>query len=420
MSSKNLAISVRGLSKEYRIRHQQDRVTTLGEAVARRIRKPVERTAFETFRALNDVSFDVEPGEVLGIIGRNGAGKSTLLKVLSRITEPTSGEVRMFGRVGSLLEVGTGFHPELTGRENIYLNGAILGMRRREIDRQFDAIVDFAEVERFLDTPVKRYSSGMYVRLAFSVAAHLSLEILVVDEVLAVGDVQFQNKCLGRIQSMSQDAGRTVLFVSHNMATVAALCGRAALLDAGRVKFLGLGSEAVAEYARDEQGAATLVPLGEPRTGFDAKLVAFALGQPDGITPPMVGRPLLASFTIEATKPAATYTIEYLVTTRAGDRILLVNSQLQGVQLTLVHGRNTIRCLTPICHLVPAEYDVEVRLMAGTFGAGFEEIQSARIPGGLHVHAGAFYPSGIQPGAKWAGIVQFETEWTVEPGGGGS
>jgi lipopolysaccharide transport system ATP-binding protein len=191
------------------------------------------------FWALKDVSFAVERGEVLGIIGRNGAGKSTLLKILSRITEPTNGEVRLRGRVASLLEVGTGFHPELSGRENIYLNGAILGMRRREITTKFDEIVAFAEVEKFLDTPVKRYSSGMYVRLAFAVAAHLEPEILVVDEVLAVGDAEFQRKCLGRMRSVSSKEGRTVLFVSHNMTAINSLCNRAILMNNGRAQELG-------------------------------------------------------------------------------------------------------------------------------------------------------------------------------------
>ncbi|MHB8636583.1 MAG: ABC transporter ATP-binding protein [Fimbriimonadaceae bacterium] len=262
MSSKSTAISVRGLSKEYRITHQEDRVSSLGEAITQRVRNPLMRRRVEVFRALDDVSFDVEQGDVLGIIGRNGAGKSTLLKILSRITEPTRGEVRMRGRVASLLEVGTGFHPELTGRENIYLNGAILGMRRREIARQFDAIIDFAETEKFLDTPVKRYSSGMYVRLAFAVAAHLDPEILIVDEVLSVGDVQFQNKCLGKLQAVSGREGRTVLFVSHNLSAVAALCGRALLLGAGSVGCLGTPSEVLGHYSALREAARVGRPVG--------------------------------------------------------------------------------------------------------------------------------------------------------------
>lgn len=202
------------------------------------------------FWALNDVSFDVKRGEVVGFIGRNGAGKSTLLKILSRIVEPTSGSIRLRGRVASLLEVGTGFHPELTGRENIYLNGAILGMRKAEINRNFDEIVAFSEVEKFLDTPVKRYSSGMYVRLAFAVAAHLEPEILVVDEVLAVGDYAFQKKCLGKMQDVATSHGRTVLFVSHNMGALTQLCKRGVFLENGRVRMIGPVDEVVRTYMR--------------------------------------------------------------------------------------------------------------------------------------------------------------------------
>jgi lipopolysaccharide transport system ATP-binding protein len=248
MTSSNLAISIRGLSKAYAIHHQSPRRQTFGEALVDRLRHPLGRGRSETFWALKDVSFDVHKGEVVGVIGRNGAGKSTLLKVLSRITEPTAGKVKLYGRVGSLLEVGTGFHPELTGRENIFLNGAILGMSRAEIRRQFDAIVGFAEVERFLDTPVKRYSSGMYVRLAFAVAAHLDPEILVVDEVLAVGDAEFQRKCLGKMRDVAA-GGRTVLFVSHNMGAVRALCDKGVVLHKGSIAFAGSAEDSIAAYA---------------------------------------------------------------------------------------------------------------------------------------------------------------------------
>lgn len=235
MSSKDLAVSVRDLSKSYTITHDEVRHSTASEALIHSVKNLRKRSTKETFWALRDISFDIHKGEVMGIVGHNGAGKSTLLKVLSQITEPTSGEIRLYGRVGSLLEVGTGFHPELTGRENVFLNGAILGMKKSEIAQQFDAIVDFAEVERFLDTPVKRYSSGMYVRLAFAVAAHLNPEILIVDEVLAVGDQNFQKKCLGKMQDVAQ-TGRTIIFVSHNMMAVRALCSRAILLKGGHIE----------------------------------------------------------------------------------------------------------------------------------------------------------------------------------------
>jgi lipopolysaccharide transport system ATP-binding protein len=247
MSSDDLAISVRGLAKAYTIRHNVTDHVTLAEVALARLKHPFRRAEREQFWALRDVSFDLPRGEVLGLIGRNGAGKSTLLKILSRITDPSIGEVRIRGRVGSLLEVGTGFHPELTGRENVYLNGSILGMSTKEIDRQFDAIVAFAGVARFLDTPVKRFSSGMYVRLAFAVAAHLETEILLVDEVLAVGDQEFQRKCLGKMHDVAVD-GRTVLFVSHQMESVRALCDRAILLDAGTVAMEDTAQAVTEEY----------------------------------------------------------------------------------------------------------------------------------------------------------------------------
>jgi lipopolysaccharide transport system ATP-binding protein len=244
-------IDVQQLSKQYIIGGAANRGDTFREAVTSALGAPFRRRqprgSQEQFWALKDVSFHVKEGEILGIIGRNGAGKSTLLKILSRITEPTEGRCYIRGRVASLLEVGTGFHPELTGRENIYLNGAILGMSRSEIRRQFDSIVAFAEVEKFIDTPVKRYSSGMYVRLAFSVASHLEPDVLIVDEVLAVGDAGFQAKCLNRLGS-SSNAGRTTLFVSHNLAAIQELCKSAIVLERGKISFLGAANDAVSHY----------------------------------------------------------------------------------------------------------------------------------------------------------------------------
>lgn len=255
----DIAIKVEGLGKKYTIQHEQgggyktlrDTMASTARTVLNRIKHPLtpyDRETAEEFWALKDVSFDIKQGDRVGIIGRNGAGKSTLLKVLSRITEPSTGKITINGRVASLLEVGTGFHPELSGRENIYLNGAILGMKRSEIRRKFDEIVDFAEVEKFLDTPVKRYSSGMYVRLAFAVAAHLEPEILVVDEVLAVGDAEFQKKCLGKMEDVSKNEGRTVLFVSHNMAAIKSLCNRGMVMEQGQSVFSGSASEAIERY----------------------------------------------------------------------------------------------------------------------------------------------------------------------------
>src|SRR6478609_141699 len=244
------AITVAGLGKRYYLSHQQAQ-DTLRDSLTRRFRnlfRPQQNpSGSEEFWALQDVSFEIQPGDVVGIIGRNGAGKSTLLKLLSRITEPTTGRAEIRGRVGSLLEVGTGFHPELTGRENIYLNGSILGMRRQEINRAFDDIVEFSGVQKFIDTPVKRYSSGMFVRLAFSVAAHFEPEVMIVDEVLAVGDAEFQRRSIGRMETMGE-AGRTIVFVSHNLRGVLQLCNRAILLEGGRVVASGSTEEVVSRY----------------------------------------------------------------------------------------------------------------------------------------------------------------------------
>ena len=243
-------IKVENLSKRYKLGAPAAGYSTLRESLARSPLKILSRRAEktdETFWALKDVNFEINPGEVVGIIGRNGAGKSTLLKILARVTEPTAGRVELYGVTSSLLEVGTGFHPELTGRENIFVNGAILGMRQQEIVKRFDEIVEFAEIAQFLDTPVKRYSSGMYMKLAFSVAAHLNPDILIIDEVLSVGDAQFQKKCLGKVKDVAK-AGRTVLFVSHNMAAVENLCERGIVLEKGAVNFAGEQSRAIAYY----------------------------------------------------------------------------------------------------------------------------------------------------------------------------
>ncbi len=264
------AIAAAGLSKRYRIGELQSSYGTLRESltrVARQVARGPHRHHYEEIWALRDVSFDVPAGQVLGVIGRNGAGKSTLLKILTRITTPTGGRAEIRGRVGSLLEVGTGFHPELTGRENVFLNGSVLGMKRREIAGKLDEIVDFAGIPRFIDTPVKRYSSGMYVRLAFAVAAHLEPEILLVDEVLAVGDAEFQRRCLGRMQDFGQ-SGRTVLFVSHNMQAIARLCERTILLSDGQIERDGASPDVVAHYLQAGQGSGSFRDLTDSEHAF--------------------------------------------------------------------------------------------------------------------------------------------------------
>jgi len=291
----DVAIRVEGLGKQYRIGGPRARYRTIREAAVEAVRSPFRRLSSalrgegsgangETIWALKDVSFEVERGEVVGIIGRNGAGKSTLLKVLSRIAEPTEGWAEIHGRVGSLLEVGTGFHPELTGRENIYLSGAVLGMRREEIDRRFDAIVDFSGVEQFLDTPLKHYSSGMQVRLGFAVAAHLEPEILLVDEVLAVGDAEFQRKCLGKMGDVARE-GRTVLLVTHNMEAVLRLCPAAVLLEAGHVAERGVADRVVESYlTRGVEASGKVVIPADRRSGHadDFRFCSASVMKPGG------------------------------------------------------------------------------------------------------------------------------------------
>lgn len=270
----NAVIKAENLGKKYIIGHQKQRggatlrdtMTHTARGIWQRIRHPLspnsESVDLEELWALKDINFEVKQGERVGIIGANGAGKSTLLKILSRITEPTTGKVRIKGRVSSLLEVGTGFHPELTGRENIFLNGAILGMTRQEVKRKFDEIIAFAELEKFLDTPVKRYSSGMYVRLAFAVAAHLEPEILIVDEVLAVGDAQFQKKCLGKMENVAKE-GRTILFVSHNMQAVKQLCKMGIVITSGSISYHGMATKAVEEYLHNASVSTSLSNLSQ-------------------------------------------------------------------------------------------------------------------------------------------------------------
>ena len=289
------AISVRNLSKCYKLgvinrktlvdevhylwskvrgRDPREHFTKVGHSTTETRRINAEKAGKDRFWALKDISFDVQPGEVLGIIGKNGAGKSTLLKILTRITEPTSGEAIINGRVGSLLEVGTGFHPELTGRENVYMNGTILGMKKREIDAKFDEIVAFSELEKFIDTPVKRYSSGMYVRLAFAVAAHLEPEILLIDEVLAVGDAGFQKKCLGKMNEVSKE-GRTILFVSHNLPMVSKLCNRSVVIRGGEVLINGETEEILQRYIADSSYEATTYDLSKIQDRRGAGRVLF-------------------------------------------------------------------------------------------------------------------------------------------------
>ncbi len=353
------SISVRGVSKTYRILRQEDRDSYAAEAALKRLRRVKKRP--EEFEALHDVSFDVGWGEVVGIIGRNGAGKSTMLKIINRITAPTTGRIELGGRVGSLLEVGTGFHPELTGRENVYLNGTLLGMRRKEIAERFDAIVEFAGTERFLDTQVKRYSTGMYIRLAFAVAAHLDSEILVVDEVLAVGDSDFQAKCLRKMREVARD-GRTVVLVSHQLQSVSDLCTSAIYLNAGRLILHDTVEKALEEYKRSFAREAPLLSTATHRPGTGEIRIA-EIGMAHDIIKP--ADDIVVEFTIGA-NPAygSTYHVSCFINNEDGMVIAQCDSRVVDYVLdpaTDTNGRLTIRAPW----LKPGAYTVDAFVVGG-------------------------------------------------------
>ena len=373
------AITVSGLSKSYTLhRAARPRYGSLRESLtdgvvslARRIvsgRWLPAKTLDEEFWALKDVSFSIEPGERLGIIGRNGAGKSTLLKILSRITEPTEGRVEIRGRVSSLLEVGTGFHPELTGRENIYLNGTILGMTSHDIRRKFDEIVAFAEVERFLDTPVKRYSSGMYVRLAFSVAAHLEPDILIVDEVLAVGDAQFQRRCLGRMEELS-NSGRTVIFVTHNMDALVSLCTKGIVLERGSISYQGAASEARESYLTAVTDLEYSIGTNSMRGGSGGVSVRDVWLEDDrGQRIRSLTRETLASLCLDADVSTdfvgrSDMEIAFSINTIEGHRLFTVISSWTNDALLIESSRLSVACDLPGIPLVPGKYLVDATVI---------------------------------------------------------
>jgi lipopolysaccharide transport system ATP-binding protein len=415
MSSKDIAVSVRGVSKSYTIAHNEERHVTLAETLLARARNPLKRAKRETFWALNDVSFDIRKGDVVGIIGRNGAGKSTLLKILSRITEPTKGEIEVRGRIGSLLEVGTGFHPELTGRENVFLNGAILGMSKAEIRKQFDAIVEFAGVEKFLDTPVKRYSSGMYVRLAFAVAAHLRTEILIVDEVLSVGDSEFQRKCLGKMKDVAS-LGRTVLLVSHNMAAVSNLCGSALLMKAGGLKLSGPCQQVIEHYIAGEDIRSERTDLNAFRP-FNAKPVITQAaiinerGQAINILPLGSNIKIEMSFDAGRTErlrhPVMGVVLNHATLgTVGGVNMLMTDSRMQGGP----HGHGTIACTLVSPPLIQGNYTVDLWL---SDGAAFVD----RLDGFLRltIEDADVYGTGRVP-YNHLGVMYFIPSWQFSDG----
>jgi lipopolysaccharide transport system ATP-binding protein len=370
----NFAIRAEGLSKRYQIGSRQSygslRETLRHAATApvRRMRSAFGRREDEpnggagTIWAVKDVSFSVQPGEVLGLIGRNGAGKSTLLKIFSRITAPTEGRAEVRGRVRSLLEVGTGFHPELTGRENIYLNGAILGMKKAEISQRFDEIVAFAEVSKFIDTPVKRYSSGMYLRLAFAVAAHLVSEILLVDEVLAVGDAAFQRKCIGRMNEVAHE-GRTVLFVSHNLAAVRTLCSRGILLEQGRISTTGDIEHVLFRYTQAQM---------EKREQSDALQTRFTSVLVNGSTPGSVdsGDGFEASCSLELSERIAGFRLFCIIQDANGEAIVVAPCNSRLLDISIKPGLHQIRVRFPGLWLRPGVYSVHFKFLATALGSG--------------------------------------------------
>lgn len=376
MSSDDVAISVRNLSKSYTIRHNATDHVTLAEVALDRMWHPLRRAEREEIWALRDVNLDVHQGEVLGLIGANGAGKSTLLKVLSRITDPTSGEARLWGRVGSLLEVGTGFHPELTGRENVYLNGAILGMTRKEIDGQFDAIIEFAGVEKFLDTPTKRYSSGMQVRLAFAIAAHLDTEIVLLDEVLAVGDSEFQAKCLGKISALAR-GGRTVILVSHNAATVRQFATTALLLGTGRVVEHGSVEHVLETYAatrRDDQSHVDVSaqPRHASHLGQRARFVSVRLDHAEGMVAPEDDVHLRVE--IAAGKDCDGVLIGQMLSAADGS---IVGTSFGSPTIALrAGGRPEFDVRIPCPRLAPGRYSIGLGLWAALGSAGLDDLDA--------------------------------------------
>jgi len=415
-------IAVEGIGKRYTLRHQVGgaRYLALRDLLADGVRGAARRLGGrgssrvaspdrEEFWALRDVSFSLQAGERLGIVGRNGAGKSTLLKILSRVTAPTAGRARLRGRVASLLEIGTGFHPELTGRENVYLNGAILGMRRAEIQRRFDEIVAFAGVERFLDTPVKHYSSGMYLRLAFAVAAHLEPDILVVDEVLAVGDVQFQAKCLGRMSEAASE-GRTILFVSHNMTAVAQLCTRAIVLDGGAVTHDGDVADAVRAYvATATHGQTALAPPdAAQRPGYVEGFTAERLA-PTG--PGQRAQSWRFILTVVARQRIAG-AIAGLGIDDGGRRLCTLASHFLGTTFTLEPGRHRLVCEVPALPLKAGSYPVKLFL-----GRQYEAIHLVDAPVNLEVPPFEAFHSGLVPDAEQGPLV-VDHAWTLAIGDG--
>ncbi len=427
----DIAIRVENLSKQYKlgatIGHDRlkDLLASGLNGLFRRPRSPVSGhsssrspvaglPSSEYIWALKDVSFEVRQGETLGIIGANGAGKSTLLKILSRITEPTAGRAEIFGRVGSLLEVGTGFDRELTGRENIYLNGAVLGMRKTEIDRKFDEIVDFSGVEKFIDTPVKRYSSGMYVRLAFAVAAHLEPEILIVDEVLAVGDAAFQKKCLGKMGDVAEE-GRTVLFVSHNMGAVRSLCPRALSLEEGRIQLMGATGDVVEAYLISSySGNPTVISLAgrQDRSGSgNVRVVSFEARACDNSeSPPRTGAgaEFVIGYTARRQPSLSELGVRIFVRDVRGSTVFVCSTSMNNSQFHRIPPEGRVVCQIHSLPLIAGKYSVDIKLVDDEGRA--DHVESAATYDVVDSGDGGF---SVYPDPQW-GSVMVPHSWVLE------
>jgi lipopolysaccharide transport system ATP-binding protein len=426
----DFAIQAYSLGKQYRIGAHPNQRGSLRSFLGEELIAPWKRlgrllrgqahaatNANEPVWVLREVSFEVRHGEVLGIIGHNGAGKSTLLKILSRITEPSEGYAKVYGRVGALLEIGTGFHPDLTGRENVYLNAAILGMKRGEIDRKFDEIVDFSGVEKFIDTPVKHYSSGMQLRLGFAVAAYLEPDIMVIDEVLAVGDLEFQKKCLGKMSDVAS-AGRTVLFVSHNLAAVQRLCPRSLLLKAGRLEMDG-ATHAVLERYQAYYATASYIPLedredrsGDGRLRFTQLRVMRSKDNP-GESPPVSGQDLTLAIAFKLTSPHPPQVVRFIITfaDMYGNSLFTCNTQFKQVDFPSLPQKGILRCHIPRLPLASGTYSLN--LSAFSRGRLLDQItQAARID----VLEGDFFGTGQLSNPQEDGWIVVDHRWELEGG----
>ena len=414
MSAKSIVVE--NLSKQYRVNRSQARHDTIRDQIMdsltslfSRNQRSHQHTKTTSFWALDDISLEIEQGQIVGIIGHNGAGKSTLLKILSRITTPTLGRAEIFGRVGSLLEVGTGFHPELTGRENIYLNGAIIGMTRQEINRQFDAIVDFAEIKEFIDMPVKRYSSGMYVRLAFAVSAHLKPDILMIDEVLSVGDLQFQRKCMAYTEELRK-SNSTILFVSHNMFAVKSMCNRVVFLSGGRICFDGAPAEAIKLYEGENKTSA--LPWAQNEIGTDPSQWDIHVDELETFDEQGVPLSLFnygermrvrLKFNVRRTVINPNFLISFI----RSDEVACCNynTEMDGFTVPVLEADGAIELLTPPLNLVSESYKICVLVR----DAKFERLYCAQVGKSFHVrhdvlntHFGVFHEQG---------------EWSIDTGG---